>query len=94
MWKGPPGRTPRRAQAARTKDEVREQQTATKLLSLDLTRKCQLACKQCYNASGVEEHPLRILRSVRRNFCFAGPAEERVDVPILGRERVVSVLRR
>ncbi|MGA4879615.1 radical SAM/SPASM domain-containing protein [Streptomyces lydicamycinicus] len=29
-----------------------EQQTATKLLWLDLTRKCQLACKQCYNASG------------------------------------------
>ncbi|MFE1763510.1 radical SAM protein [Streptomyces angustmyceticus] len=31
-----------------------EQQTATKLLWLDLTRKCQLACHQCYNASGPE----------------------------------------
>lgn len=29
-----------------------EQQTTTKLLWLDLTRKCQLACKQCYNGSG------------------------------------------
>lgn len=29
-------------------------QTTTKLLWLDLTRKCQLKCKQCYNASGPE----------------------------------------
>lgn len=31
-----------------------EQQTAMKLLWLDLTRKCQLACNQCYNVSGPE----------------------------------------
>lgn len=42
----------------------------------------------------------RLSRVVNRAYgaasreSFAGPAEERADVPILGRERVVSVLRR
>lgn len=59
---------------------------------LEITGFCNLSCRHCSADSSTNIRYASFGRYVHA--LFAGPAEERVDVPTLGRERVVSVLRR